>query len=279
MEQYVTPILIVAGIGILAGAILTVASKFMAVKVNEAAVKVREALPGANCGACGFAGCDDYAASLVNDHTVKANLCTPGGSAVALEISRILGISFEAAEGKYAIVKCSGTFDKTNYIMDFRGIQSCSANKMFYRGRGACSRACLGFGDCVEACECGAIFMVNGVARIDKLKCVGCGVCVKRCPNHLIEIVPSGLSTYVGCSSQDDGAKTHRICKAGCIACGKCEEACRFDAIHVKGNLAEIDPEKCKNCGMCAKVCPTGIIQSNRIKKSQLRRVNNFSRK
>ncbi len=267
MEQYLIPMVIVAGIGIFAGAILTIASKFMAVKVNEAAVKVREALPGVNCGACGYAGCDDYAASLVNDHTVKANLCTPGGSAVSLKISEILGISFEAAEGKYALVKCSGTFDKTNYVMDFKGIQSCAANKMFYRGRGACSKACLGFGDCVEGCDYGAISMVNGVAKIDKLKCVGCSVCVRKCPNHLIAIVPSGLTTYVGCSSQDNGAKTHRICKTGCIACKKCEEACRFDAIHVADYLAEIDPDKCRNCGMCIKVCPSGIIKSNRIKK------------
>ncbi len=269
MEQYLIPAVIVAGIGILAGVILTIASKFMAVKVNEAALKVRAALPGANCGACGYAGCDGYAASLVNDHTVKVNLCTPGGSAVALEISEILGISFEAAEGKYALVKCFGTFDKTNYVMDFKGIQSCAANKMFYRGRGACSRACLGFGDCVEACDYGAISMVNGVAKIDKLKCVGCSVCVRKCPNHLIAIVPSALTTYVGCSSQDDGAKTHRICKTGCTACRKCEEICRFDAIHVKDNLAEIEPDLCRNCGMCIKACPSGIIQSNRIKKNQ----------
>lgn len=268
MEQYYIPVLIVAAIGVIAGATLTIASRFMAVKVNEAAALVKQALPGANCGACGYAGCESYANALVDNHTVKANLCTPGGSAVALEISKILGIAFESVEGKYALVKCSGTFDKTNYIMDFRGIQSCNANKMFYRGRGACSKACLGYGDCVEACRYGAISMINGVAAIDKVKCVGCSVCVKKCPNHLIDIVPAGLTTYVGCSSPDSGAKTGSACKAGCIACKKCEKVCKFDAIHVVGNLAAIDPEKCKNCGMCIKECPVGIIKSNRVRKS-----------
>ena len=116
MEQFILPVAIVVGIGFLAGTILTLASKFMHVKVNESIAQIRQALPGANCGACGYAGCDDYANVLANDHTVKANLCTPGGSAVALSISKILGINFESVEGKYAIVKCSGTFDKTTYV-------------------------------------------------------------------------------------------------------------------------------------------------------------------
>jgi electron transport complex protein RnfB len=269
MEQYLFPILIVTGIGLLAGVILTVASKFMAVKVNDAVAKVRDVLPGANCGACGYAGCDDYAAALATDHTVKANLCTPGGSSAALAVSKVLGIKFESVEGKYAIVKCFGTFDKTRYIMDFKGIQSCNANKMFYRGRGACSRACLGYGDCVKACGYGAISLVNGVAVVDKRKCVGCSVCVKKCPNHLISIVPSGSTTYVGCSSPDNGARTHKICKAGCIACRKCEKVCKFDAISISNNTAVIDPAKCKNCGMCIKECPVGIIKSNKKKAAK----------
>lgn len=262
--QFLLPVAIVAGIGLLSGAVLTVASKFMAVEENEAAVKVRAVLPGANCGACGYAGCDDYANALVNDHSIKPNLCTPGGSAVALEVSNILGISFESVKGKYALVKCSGTYDKTSYIMDFKGIQSCNANIMFYRGRGSCFNACLGYGDCVDVCEYDAIKIVNGVASIDKNKCVGCGVCVKKCPVSLIALVPENNTTYVGCSSIDAAAKTMRVCKIGCIACKKCEKVCKFDAIHVENNYASIDPEKCKNCGLCIKECPVGVIKSNK---------------
>jgi electron transport complex protein RnfB len=255
---------------LIAGIILTLAAKFMAVEVDEKAANLREVMPGANCGACGFAGCDAYADALAEDNTIKGNLCTPGGSAVAKAIGEILGIDVEELESRYAIVRCSGTYDKTQYVMDFQGIQSCAANKMFYRGRGACSHACLGFGDCVKECDYGAITMVDGVASIDKNKCVACELCVKSCPNHLITMVPSKLTTYVACSNTDKPAKTRQICAAGCIGCKKCEKACKFDAIHVTDFLAVIDPEKCKNCGMCIKVCPVDVIKSNKPVKPKI---------
>lgn len=270
MEQYLMPIIILVAIALMAGIILTLAAKFMAVQVDQRVSNLREALPGVNCGACGFVGCDAYAEALAADDTVKGNLCNPGGSAVAMAISEILGKEFETIDSKYAVVRCSGTYNKTQYIMDFKGIQSCTANKMFYRGRGACSRACLGFGDCVSVCEYNAITMVNGVASIDKRKCVACGLCVKNCPNHLITILPSKLTTFVGCSSTDTGAKTGKVCKAGCIGCKKCESTCKFDAIHVTENLAAIDSEKCRNCGMCIKVCPVDVIKSNKSAKQKL---------
>ncbi|WP_037373243.1 RnfABCDGE type electron transport complex subunit B [Anaerovorax odorimutans] len=263
MQQYFLPIIIVIIIGFLAGTILTLASKFMAVKVNETVVKVKEILPGANCGACGYAGCEDYAVALANDPTIKPNLCTPGGSSVALAISNALGIEFEAVAGKTAVVKCSGTYAKTNYVMDYRGLQSCAANKMFYRGRGACDYSCIGYGDCVDACEYDAIKIEGGVAVVDNDKCVGCGLCAKRCPNNLIDIVPGSNFVYVGCSSNEKGAVTKDKCTIGCIGCKKCEKICKFDAIHVINNLAVIDYDKCKNCKMCINECPVGVIKFN----------------
>jgi Na+-translocating ferredoxin:NAD+ oxidoreductase subunit B len=262
--NYLIPVGIVVLIGLISAAVLTLAAKFMSVTVNEAVSQVYSVLPGANCGACGFAGCEEYARQLVDDKTVKANLCTPGGSEVSLKISTILGIDFESVAGKYAIVKCSGTLDKTDYIMDFRGLQSCSANKLFYRGRGSCFKACLGYGDCVLACNYDAISIVNGVAVVDKCKCVGCGLCANRCPNQLIEIIPSSSRVFVGCSSTDTGAYTRKVCKAGCIACKKCEKACEAGAITIANNLATIDPAKCTNCGACITQCPVSVILSTR---------------
>lgn len=262
MELYLIPIGLVVGIGLIAGVILTLAAKFMAVEVNPLTAAVREVLPGANCGACGYAGCDDYAVALTNDSFVKSNLCTPGGSEVALNISAALGIPFDAVASKYAIVRCSGTTDKTTYVMDFQGIQNCNANKMFYRGRGACQYACLGYGDCVAVCEYGAIEVINGVAVVDKMACVGCGLCAKRCPNQLIEIVNCNQNVFVGCISQNTGAKTRTLCKAGCIACKKCEKVCDFDAIKVENNVAYIDGEKCTNCGACVAACPVKVIHT-----------------
>jgi len=260
MIENIMPILIVAVIGLLAGVVLTIASKYMAVEVNEAVLKVKEALPGINCGACGYSGCEEYAKNIVEDKTVKTNLCTPGGSEVALEISKILGINFEAVVGMQAIVKCSGTPENTTNVMEYQGLQSCAANKLFYRGRGACHNACLGFGDCVHVCEFDAIKIVDTVAVVDKSKCVGCGVCVSNCPNHVIKIMPSTQKLYVRCSSTDPGAYTRKVCKAGCIACKLCEKVCPEGAIAVKNNYARFDVEKCTGCEKCMEVCPVGVI-------------------
>lgn len=261
--QYLTPVILVVVIGLLAGVLLTIAAKFMAVKMDETAGKIIEVLPGANCGACGFAGCEDYANAIAADkeHKLKANMCTPGGNDVAMQISNILGIEFEGAASKVAIMKCSGSREKTSYSMDYQGYQNCKANKLFYRGRGLCEKACLGFGDCVKVCEYGAIKIENGIAVIDRNKCVGCGLCAKECPNDLIEIVPDKMRVVVGCSSIDTAKNTTQICTIGCIGCKRCEKECKFDAIHVIDNHAVIDYSKCKNCTLCAKVCPTKVIK------------------
>lgn len=254
------PVAIVAGIGLLAAIMLTIASKMMAVEVNDAVVKIHDILPGVNCGACGFSGCEEYARNIIDDKTVKTNLCTPGGSEVARVISEILGINFEAAVGKHAIVKCSGTPDHTTFVMEYQGLQSCAANKLFYRGRGACHNACLGYGDCVHVCEFDAIRIINNVAQIDKHKCVGCGMCVAKCPNHIIKIIPDTQNLYVKCSSTDPGGYTRKVCSAGCIACKMCEKVCEYDAIHVKNNYARFDLDKCVGCGKCYEVCPVKVI-------------------
>jgi len=261
IQVYMMPITIVTVIGLISAVVLTFAAKFMAVTVNEDVAQIFGILPGVNCGACGYAGCEEYARQLSEDRSVKTNLCSPGGSDVARKISTILGTDFEEVAAKYAIVKCSGTPDKTDYVMDFRGLQSCSANKLFYRGRGACFKACLGYGDCVKACKYDAIGIVDGVAVVDRERCVGCGMCVSRCPNDLIGIIPTASRVFVSCSSPDTGAAKRKICKAGCIACKKCEKVCEYDAIKVTGNLAVIDPDKCTNCGACIAACPVQVIR------------------
>ncbi|MDO4552886.1 MAG: RnfABCDGE type electron transport complex subunit B [Bacillota bacterium] len=258
---FVIPAAIVVAIGVVAGVGLTLASKLMAVKVNENVAQIRALLPGANCGACGFAGCDDYAKSVAEDHTVKANLCTPGGSQVAMEISQVLGVKFEAIAGKYAVLHCAGSREKTNYVMDYQGFQSCTANKLFYRGRGACDKSCLGFGDCAKVCDYDAIAVENGLALINRSRCVGCGRCAKACPNGLIEIVPDSANIVVACSTEASGSLTRSRCDIGCVGCGLCEKSCKFDAIHVEGFRAVIDYDKCRNCGLCIKVCPRKVIK------------------
>ena len=261
--NYILPILIIAGAGLLCSVVLVVASKFMAVKVDERYAKLRGALPGVNCGACGYSGCDQYAKALNEDPNVKTNLCVPGADAVSREISSILGVDFADVEEQYAIVKCGGNCHSTEYIMDYEGPQTCEACNAFFQGRSSCSHACLGFGDCVAECKYDAIHVIDGVAYVDKDKCVGCGMCARKCPNHLIQIIDARSHVYVGCSSHDKGAYTRKVCKSGCIGCKKCEKTCPSGAITVDNNLASVDPAKCTNCGACVAVCPTGAIKSH----------------
>ena len=262
MSGIVLPIMVVSLIGIGGGVILTIAAKYMAVPVNERVTEIREVLPGANCGACGFAGCDEYADKLINEG-VAVNLCTPGGGEVAQAVGKLLGVEAGEVVPMAAIVKCAGMGGKTSYIMDYQGPRTCEACNFFYQGRGSCSHACLGFGDCVNVCQYNAIYIENGIAVVDRELCTGCGMCAKACPNMLINIVPKTSEVYVACSSTDKGAFTRKVCSAGCIGCRRCEKTCEYGAITITDNLASIDPEKCTNCGACVSVCPTKVIRSD----------------
>ncbi len=259
MEGYIIPVVLVCVVGIAAGVILTIAAKVMYVPVDERVTQCLEALPGANCGGCSFAGCSDYANAIVENGS-PVNMCPVGGAAVAAVLAKIMGVDAGSAEPQVAIVRCGGFGDKTSKILEYDGVPTCKANKSMYNGAGACGHGCLGYGDCVSACNFNAIGIVNGVAWVDRENCVGCGACTKACPNGLITLVPKSNLVYVACSSTDKGAVTRKACTAGCIACRKCEKTCKFDAIHIENNKAVIDPEKCKNCGMCAKECPDGSI-------------------
>lgn len=263
------PIGIVAVIGLIAGIILTIASKLMYVPVDQVVIDLREALPGANCGACGYAGCDDYAAALGEDqeHSLSTALCPVGGSELAVTLAGILGVDAETAEPKVAMVMCNGNSGVTKTIMDHDRIATCRTANQFYGGQWACASGCLGLGDCKIACAYDAIQVKDGLARIDRDKCVGCGVCVSTCPKHIITIQKKKNYVYVACQSNSPGAMTRKRCQAGCIGCMKCQKVCKFDAIYVENNLARVDFEKCKNCGLCEKECPTNAIINVRPKK------------
>lgn len=260
MEAFVTPVLLTVIIAGIAAVMLALAAKFLAVPVDEQAVAIRECLSGANCGACGFAGCDDYAKALADDPTIPSNLCVPGGDGAATKIAAILGQEAMDVIEQVAVIHCSGINDVTKPEMEYQGMQSCAAVKGFFGGPGSCKYGCIGMGDCANACPHGAIEICEGVAKINRDVCIGCGICAKTCPQHLIEIVPLKSRVVVGCSSCDKGKTTKDLCDRGCIGCKICEKECKFDAIHVVNNHAVIDYDKCKSCGMCAKKCPRHLI-------------------
>ena len=172
---------VLVAIGLICALILVIAAKFFAVKVDEKEQKIRACLPGANCGACGFTGCDGYAKALA-EGSAPANLCVPGGASAAAQLGEVLGVSVEAAARMVAFVHCSGTCDNTKPKYDYKGIPTCAGAKLFYGGDGACSSGCLGYGDCAKVCPSGAIYNNNGVACVDPAKCTGCelqGVSIK----------------------------------------------------------------------------------------------------
>ena len=260
MNGIVLAIVAVSAIGLISAIVLSVASKVMAVPVDERFGPVRECLPGANCGACGFAGCDAYAQALVSGECTQGNLCTPGGADTAKALGEVLGIAVEDVAKVVAAVKCNGTCENTSRKLEYQSAKTCTAAKLFYGGTGTCTYGCMGLGDCAVVCPVNAIEMVNGIANVDTDLCIGCGLCVKTCPSNIIELVPSDYKIHVLCNSKDKGAVVMKNCKVGCIGCMKCQKACQFDAIKVVDNLAHIDQGKCTACGACVEVCPKNCI-------------------
>lgn len=260
MNGIVLAALLIGVTGLLIGVVLGLAGKKFAVEVDERAVLVRENLPGNNCGGCGYAGCDGLADAIAKGEA-PVNGCPVGGPAVAEAIGKIMGASVEAGVKKVAFVKCNGTCDKTSVKYNYYGIHDCKKLALIPgEGDKACNYGCMGYGSCVKACAFDAIHIVNGVALVDKEKCVSCGRCVAECPKHLIELVPYESKHIVQCSSHAKGKDVKAACEVGCIGCGICAKQCEFDAITLENNLAYIDQSKCTKCGKCAEKCPSKII-------------------
>ena len=258
------PILICFGVAAVSGIVLIVSSSLFGVKEDERFTRIRDCLPGANCGACGYSGCDGYAKALANGQCDKTNACVPGGNTAAEEIAKALGVEVSEVEKKVAYVACNGNCDASKRKFEYLGEKSCRIANMTYNGDKFCTFACLGYGDCAVVCPQNAITVNNGVASVDPQKCIGCGICVRNCPNRIISLISERSRVAVLCSNRDKGAVTRKACTNGCIGCGKCVKSCNQGAIRIEHNLAIIDYEKCIGCGECAKVCPIGcIIEEN----------------
>lgn len=253
------PVAIVAAIGLLAGVLLAAAAIIMAVPKDERAEQILEQLPGANCGACGYSGCSGYAEALAKGEA-ELGLCSPGGAACAKAIGKIIGVEAGEVQLKTALVHCMGTYDNTGNKMEYQGVMSCAAANQMYGGVGSCHYGCMGLGECVAACEYGAITVCNGVAHIDPALCKGCSKCVKACPKGLISFVPLKPLAVVRCSNCDKGAAARKVCKKGCIGCGKCMRGCPEGAIVIEKNCASVNADKCIGCGKCVEECPIGCI-------------------
>ena len=254
------PVIILAAVAILCAVLLTLASTFFAVKENEKFGPIRDQLPGANCGACGYSGCDAYAKALASGESTSASLCVPGGAEAARGISDVLGVEAGAVVERVAYVSCNGSCDAVKRKYNYQGHLTCRTANMSYSGDRVCTYACLGYGDCATACPYGAISVESGVAKVDPQKCIGCGICVRTCPDNIIHLIRVDARVAQTCSNHDRGANTRKYCTNGCIACGKCVRECPTEAITLIDNLANINYSKCISCGKCAAVCPVHCI-------------------
>lgn len=248
-------------LGLVFGTLLGFASKKFKVEVDPRIPQIRECLPSANCGGCGYAGCDAYAEAVVTGEA-KGNLCSVGGSKVAQSIGDLLGVSVDLTHRKTAFVKCGGTCEKAKNNYEYNGIDNClEASLLVGGGAKKCSYGCLGLASCVKVCDFGALEIVDGIAKVNKEKCTMCGACIKICPKGLIEEVPYDNNVRVFCNSNDNGKLVRESCSAGCIGCKICEKNCPNEAVKIENFLAKVDYDKCTNCEACTVKCPTKAIR------------------
>lgn len=239
--------------------LILIVSKFCAVEEDQTVSAVTENLAGANCGGCGYAGCEGFAKALCEG---KATLdgCGATSNEGKAKIAEILGLDFVAGEEVYAVVACAGgnnAKEKYSYV----GNQGCTAQSAFLGGKKCCPQGCIGEGTCESLCPFHAITVENGVAHVEKALCVACGVCVRNCPKKLVRLIPKASKVYVACSTTCRGKEVMNSCKSGCIGCGLCAKNCPENAITMVDNLPVIDYSKCSGCLTCVAKCPRKCIR------------------
>lgn len=263
-------VLILGAVGLISALVLFIVSRKFAVQEDPRIGQVSEVLPQANCGGCGYPGCSGFAGACVkaaDAGSLEGMLCPVGGQPVMERVASILGMKVAVAAPKVAVVRCNGSCANRPRVVSYDGVKSCRAALMTGTGETACAFGCLGCGDCVAACQFGAISInpETGLPVVDEEKCTACGACAKACPRKVIEIRPKGPKgrrMVVTCVNRDKGAVANKVCKASCIGCGKCVKTCPFEAITLTNNLAYIDPEKCRLCRKCEEACPKGAIHA-----------------
>lgn len=260
-------IVILTVLGLLLALVLfLVASKFK-VEEDPRIDEVEKAMPGVNCGGCGYAGCRAFADSAVKAPNLDNHYCPVGGNEVMKKVAGILGYEVKEKAPQVAVVRCNGSCANRPRTNIYDGAQSCRVKAALYAGDTACPFGCLGCGDCVSACQFGAISMdpETGLPVVDETKCTACGACAKACPKHIIELRnkgPRGMRVYVSCANKDKGGIARKACTAACIGCTKCAKVCPHEAITIADNLAYIDFTKCRLCKKCVAECPTGAIHA-----------------
>ncbi len=262
----VLSILAMFGLGLVASILLAVAAKVFFVKENPKVEAALEILPGANCGGCGFAGCEGYAKAVVKDPDVPPNRCCAASKEGVIALAELTGKQVAEAEPLVAMRRCDVYHGQVAQRYEYQGIPSCAAAAPLRGGINTCAYSCLGFGDCVEACPFGAMTIVGNLACVDVLRCTGCGSCVHACPRNVLELIPKRARVCIPCNTGLKGKAVMEICQIGCIKCVKCVRSCPAKAISLEGGKIHIEHKIClsygEECDMaCVKGCSREILR------------------
>ncbi len=260
--QIVIAALILAAMGLIFGLVLTFTSKIFEVQTDPKRDAVRANLPGANCGGCGYPGCDGCADAIAAGKA-PVNACPVASDEAQDRIAAIMGVESPDDEPMVCRVLCQGTHEAARIKFEYVGIQDCVAASTVGDGYKACKFSCLGLGTCVRACHFDAIHIdpETGIAVVDEKKCTACGACVDECPHNVLAVKPVREKLLVRCRNTDKLKAVMDVCKAGCIGCQKCAKTCPSGAITMVNNLPVIDMEKCVACGACVEACPTHVLK------------------
>lgn len=250
------------GLAFVLGILLGVFKQVFHVDVDPKVEEIRAALPGANCGACGYPGCDGFSAAVAKGEA-PVNGCTVGATEVAAKLAKIMGQEAGASEKNVAHLLCQGCYEVSKPKAAYIGVKTCAAAKIAINGSKDCDWGCIGFGDCAVACPFHAITVLNnGLVQIDEAICTGCGICVAQCPQHVLRLFPENTKGALALCNCRNPRKSviMKNCKRGCIKCGKCERVCEPQALKLVNGIPEVDYALCTSCGKCVEGCPTKVL-------------------
>jgi Na+-translocating ferredoxin:NAD+ oxidoreductase RNF subunit RnfB len=240
------------------GFLLGVFKKLFYVAVDPAESSVRAVLPGSNCGACGYPGCDALASAIAGG-LAPVGACTAGGAATAKAVGLVMGVD-GVAETQVAVLLCQGTSSACPPKARYVGVKTCLAAKISSNGTRLCDWGCIGLGDCERVCPFDAIRMgEDGIPHVDYRKCTGCGICVAECPRKILARVARARTGAVTlCQNRSEKkAQVRKNCSVGCVKCGMCEKVCPLSCIRLDDGIPEVDYAICDSCGECVRKCPT----------------------
>ena len=254
-------------LGLFFGFALAAAAMRFRVATNPLVDRVRHALPSANCGACGFAGCQAYAEAVVESSDVSPSLCAPGRGAVAGIVAELTGKQVGTVLDRMVVMRCHGISAYARVEAEYAGVKTCAAASLVFGGPKACKNGCLGLGDCVRVCPFDALLPGPRGHRPGRTptECTGCGLCVPVCPKDLFTLYPRKHRIELSCVARDKQSVVRSTCMVGCTLCRKCVAKCPAGAIEWDGSTILIDHDKCLAYGpscneVCVDICPSNIL-------------------